>query len=121
MSVNYPISVLNNRLQQVVNAIDAGASNGFLKLIQLGGAVAASFQLSRPCGTITGGVLTFSGLSLIDPAAAGGSVSGGLVTDGDGNTVISGLTINADIFLVPTTTIAAGQTVAITAATITGH
>ena len=121
MSVNYPISVLNNRLQQVVNAIDAGASNGFLKLIQLGGAVAASFQLSRPCGTITGGVLTFSGLSLIDPAATGGLVSGGLVTDGDGNTVISGLAINADIFLTPSATIAAGQTVAITAATITGN
>ena len=121
MSVIYPVSVLNNRLQQVVNAIDAAASNGFLKLIQSGGSVAATFQLSRPCGTITGGVLTFSGLSLIDPAAAGGQVSGGVATDGDGNTVISGLTINTDIFLTPTTIIAAGQTVAITAATITGN
>ena len=121
MPVIYPIPVLNNRLQQVVNAIDAGVSNGFLKLIQLGGAVVASFQLSRPCGTITGGVLTFSGLALVDPAAVGGQVSGGIVTDGSGNTVISGLAINQEIFLTPTTTINPGQTVSITSATITGN
>lgn len=121
MPVVYPIPVLNNRLQQVVNAIDAGASNGFLKLIALGGAVAASFQLARPCGTIIGGVLTFSGLSLIDPSAAGGQVSGGIVTDGDGNTVISGLALNQEIFLTPASIINPGQTVSITSATITGN
>lgn len=125
MSVNYPVAVINNRLQVVKTAIDAGVSNGFLKLLDAGGNSAASFQLARPCGTIVGGVLTFSGLSLIDPAAAGGAAVAGLCTDGDGNTVISGLTVNAafnpDILLTPTATIAAGQAVAITAATITGH
>jgi hypothetical protein len=125
LSVNYNIAVRTNRLQQVINAIDAGFSNGFLKLLDSGGAAAASFQLARPCGTIVGGVLTFSGLSLIDPAAAGGAAVAGLCTDGSGNTIISGLTVNAafnpDIILSPTSIIAAGQTVAITAATITGN
>jgi len=120
VAVIYPIPVLNSRLQQVVNAIDAGATNGLLKLIQLGGDVAASFHLARPCATIAGGVLTFSG-TLIDPAAAGGQVSGGLITDGDGNTVVSGLAINQEIFLTPTTTINPGQTVTITSATIIGN
>lgn len=121
MPVIYPIPVLNNRLQQVVNAIDAGVSNGFLKLIQLGGAVVATFQLARPCGTIAGGVLTFSGLALVDPSAAGGLVSGGIVTDSNGNVVISGLALNAEIFLNPTPNINPGQTVSITSATITGN
>jgi hypothetical protein len=120
LPVIYPIPVLNARLQQVVNAIDAGATNGLLKLIQLGGAVAATFQLARPCATIAGGVLTFSG-TLIDPTAAGGLVSGGLITDGDGNTVVSGLAINQEIFLTPTPNINPGQTVSITSATITGN
>jgi hypothetical protein len=118
--VIYPVNVLNNRLQQVVNAIDAGVTNGFLKLIKLGGAVVASFQLARPCGTITGGVLTFSG-TLVDPVAAGGLVSGGLIADGDGNTVVSGLLLNTEIFLSPTPNINPGQTVTITSATITGN
>lgn len=120
MPVIYPVNVLNSRLQQVVNAIDAGVSNGFLRLIQLGGAVVASFQLARPCATIAGGVLTFTG-TLIDPAAAGGLVGGGIVTDGNGNVVISGLLLNTEIFLSPTPNVNPGQTVSITSATITGN
>ena len=43
------------------------------------------------------------------------------VEDSSGNIVISGLALNSDFFLTPNATITAGQTVAITAAMITGN
>lgn len=126
MSVNYSLSVINNRLQQVVNAIDAGASNGFMRILDIGGNILSSLQLSRPSATITNGVLTFQGMSLIDPSAAGsGFATGARFEDSSGNVVISGLTVgssvSADIQITPTNQIIAGETVAVTAATITGH
>ena len=127
MSVNYNVSVLSNRLQQVVNAIDAGPSNGFMRLLDGGGNVLSSLQLARPSATVFNGVATFNGMSLIDPsAAASGSVAGARVEDSAGTVVISGLTATAvgsvaDIIFSPSNVIAAGQTVAITAATITGN
>lgn len=127
MSVDYNITVLTNRLQQVVNAIDAGATNGVLRLLNSGGTTLSSLSLARPCGVAASGVLTFSGMSLIDPAAvATDSAKFAKVEDGDGNTVISGLTVGtvgstSDVVMSPTNFITAGQTVAITAATITGN
>lgn len=126
MSVNYSATVLTNRLQQVLNAIDAAGTNGNLRLLDIGGGVLSSLQLARPSGTISGAVFSFSGLSLIDPAAAAsGTAQRARVEDGNGNTIISGLTVSggatADIIMTPTNIIAAGQTIAITAATITGN
>ena len=124
MPVVYNTNVLNSRLRDVVSAIDAGASNGFLRLIGNGVAL-SSFQLSRPCASVANGVLSFNGLSLIDPAAAATGVStGARVEDSTGTVVISGLTCTGtspDIHFTPDSTITAGQTVAITAATITGN
>jgi hypothetical protein len=110
----------------VANAIDAGATNGVLRLLSNGGTTLSSLSLARPCGVVAGGVLTFSGMSLIDPAAAvTDSAKFAKVEDGDGNTIISGLTVGtgatSDIVMSPTNFITAGQTVAITAATITGN
>jgi len=127
LSVNYSITVLTNRLQQVVNAIDAGATNGVLRLLNSGGTTLSSLSLARPCGVAASGVLTFSGMSLIDPAAAAtDSATVARVEDGDGNTIISGLTVGtagstSEIVMSPTNFITAGQTVAITAASITGN
>jgi hypothetical protein len=122
VSVNYSVTVRTNRLQQVINAIDAGASNGFMRLLDLGGNILSSFQLSRPSAVAANGVATFNGLSLIDPSAArSGTAVGMRVEDGSGNVVISGLALNSDFFLIPTAVIIAGETVAITAATITGN
>jgi hypothetical protein len=127
VSVNYNTTVLTSRLQQVINAIDAGPSNGFLRLLSLVGNVLSSFQLSRPCAIAANGVATFQGMSLIDPSATGGGAARfARVEDSTGVVVISGLTVGgsgdvADILLTPSTTIAAGQTVAITSATITGN
>ncbi len=126
MSVNYNQTLINNRLQLVVNAVDAGPSNGFLRLLDGANNVVSSFQLSKPSMTVGGGVATFNGLSLIDPSAVGGTAVAARVEDSTGSIVISGLTVNAqplppDIVVSPTATIGAGQVVALTAATITGH
>ena len=122
MPVDYSTTVLTERLQQVINNIDAGPSSGFMRLTDSGGNVLSSFQLQKPSATITGAVLTFSGLSLIDPAAAAsGQAALARVEDSTGIIVIHGLQVGSDIFLTPTATITAGQTVALTAATITGN
>lgn len=126
MSVNYNVTVETNRLQQGIDATDAGASNGWLRFLNSTGTVLASFQLSRPSAVASNGVETFNGLSLVDPAAVGGDYATAARTeDGDGNIIISGLTVGMgntnDIVLTPTNYITPGQTVAITAATIIGN
>jgi len=124
LSVNYNLNVENARLQIVANAIDAGGGSGFLRLLSAG-AVISSFQLARPCGIVSADVLSFNGLSLIDPAAAGtGPATSARVEDSTGTIVISGLTVggsSADIAMSPSNFIIAGQTIALTAATITGN
>ena len=122
MSVNYSVTVRNNRLQQVINAVDGGASNGFIKFLAAGGSVLSTMQLSRPSMTINNGVAIFNGLSLIDPSAAGtGAIVAAQVTDSAGNVIISGLAANTDFLMSPNSSITAGQTLALTAATITGN
>lgn len=122
MPVDYSTTVLTNRLQQVINAIDGGPSNGFMLLTDSSGNTLSSFQLSRPSAVATLGVMTFNGLPLIEPAAtASGQAALAQFQDSAGNVVIHGLTANVDIFFSPSAAIVAGQTVAITAATITGN
>lgn len=125
MSVNYNTAVLNARLQEVADAIDAGGSAGVLRLLDGGGSILSSLPMNFPCGAVAGGVLTFTGMSLIDPSAAGsGSVAAARCEDSTGTTVISGLTVGttlADIIMSPTNLITAGQVIAITAASITGN
>ena len=127
MSVNYNVTVRTNRLQQVINAIDSGASNGFLRLLDLVGNVLSSLQLSRPSAIVANGVATFQGMSLIDPSVAqSGTVRFARVEDSSGNIIISGLTVGGvgggtDIQMAPSSILVAGQTVAITSATITGN
>jgi len=127
LAVDYNVPTLTARLQQVINAIDAGPSSGFMRLLDGGGNILSSFQLSNPMGIANNGVLTFNGLSLIDPSAAGnGQAAAGRCETSAGIVIISGLTVGgpgstSDIVLSPNTTITAGQTVAVTAASITGN
>jgi hypothetical protein len=122
VSVNYNATVRTNRLQQVLNAIDSGPSNGFLQLTDASGNVLSSMQLARPSAIVANALMTFQGLPLIDPAAAaGGAASFARVEDSLGNIVISGLSIGTDLLLSPSAVIAAGQTIALTAATIQGN
>lgn len=128
MTVVYSVAAINERLQGVIDAIDGGGSNGSMELLA-GTSVLSTISLARPCGTVSGGVLTFSG-TLLDPAAAaGGTVSTAVVKNSAGITMISGLTVGipltsgVDIILtngLNSLAISSGQTVQVLAAQITG-
>jgi len=127
MSVIYSPTCINNRLQAVVTTIDAGAGNG--KLILMAGSTPIStITLQKPSGTVSGGILTFSG-TLTDPSAAGtGNVTTAQIQDSSGNLVVSGFTVgipggSQDIIIsngLNSTLIQAGQSVQLLAAQITG-
>lgn len=127
MSVNYSLTAINDRLQGVINAIDAGGGNGNMKLLA-GGTVVSTISLARPSGTVNGGVLTFSG-TLQDPSAANtGIIDGARFEDSTGSVIISGLSVgiplaSADVIIsngLNTTLISSGQTVQVLSAQITG-
>ena len=123
MSVNYNIATKNARLTAVRDQIDAGAGPGVLQIGTAGMAtVLAEITLADPCATISAGVLTFSGFPRSDTSAnASGTAAAARIRDSNGVDVITGLTVGtsgADINL-DTSTIAAGQQVQITSATIT--
>jgi hypothetical protein len=124
VSVVYSITAINARLQGVVTAV---GNNGLLKIRQ-GSTSLSTIQLANPCGTASGGVLTFSG-TMVDPAAsATGNADNVIVTDAASNTMISGLTVGipgsgADVIIsngLNTRAITAGQSVQVLAAQITG-
>lgn len=92
MSITYPSSIIDARLQVVVAAMGAAAR------VQIGTAgmatVLTSVILPNPPATVAGGVLTFV-TPQVDPfAAATGIAAAARVTDLAGNTVISGLTVS---------------------------
>lgn len=125
MSVVYDISLKNTRMSAVVSAIDNGGAGSLLfgTSSGFGGAnLLATITFNATCGTVSGGVLTFSGTPLVDSSAANtGTAAEGEVEDGVGHVVISGLTIgtSATDIVLSSTSIVSGQSVTITAATIT--
>jgi hypothetical protein len=123
MSASYNATLKNTRMTDVVTAIGA---TGYLNIYSSGlAALLASIPLASPAGTVTGGVLTFSGLPLTESSAnAGGTAAAATVTtaaNGGGTVVISGLTVgtSATDIVLSSTNIVAGQPVTITSASIT--
>ena len=122
MTVTYTTAVKTARMNAVKDQIDGGTGAGKLKIRNSSDTILATITLSDPCGTVTNGVLTFSGTPLSDTSAdASGTAANAIITDSSDTTVISGLTVGtsgSDIIL-DSVSITAGQTVTITAATIT--
>lgn len=121
MSVVYNATLKNTRLTDVVAAIDAGGA-GYLELGTAGMAsVLVTFPFSATCGTVTSGILTFSGTPWTEDAANSGTAAAAEVFSGAGTLIISGLTVGtsgSDINL-SSTSIVATQPVTLTAASIT--
>jgi hypothetical protein len=101
-------------------------TTAFLNIYTTGlGTLLATIPLSNPAGTVTGGVLTFSGTPLTEASAnASGTAAAATVSTasaGGGTVVITGLTVSSsagDIVL-SSTNIVSGQPVTITSASIT--
>jgi hypothetical protein len=123
MAVIYNTTLKNTRMTDVVTAIGTA---GFLNIYTTGlGILLSTIPLANPAGTVTGGVLTFSGTPLTQASAtASGTAAAATVTTatgGTGTVIISGLTVSSssgDIVL-SSTNIVAGQPVTITSASIT--
>lgn len=125
MAIIYNATLKNTRLQDVINAVDAGASFGVLVIgtSALAGAtgVLATITLPKPSATKAGGVLTLSGVPLTTTATAAGTAAKAELRDSIGTVVASGLTVGttgADI-IINATAISVGQTVQLNSGTIT--
>lgn len=127
MAVIYSTAAKNARLQGVIDTIDAGSGPGVLQIGTAGmGTVLASIVLADPCGTVSGGVLTFSGFPRSDTSAdADGTAAAARIRDSDGNDVITGLTVGtvgsgADI-LFESVSFNVGEVITLNSATITAN
>lgn len=122
MSVTYNTTLKNTRLTDVVTAIDVGGA-GYLEFGDaLFAHVLSTIHFNTICGTVTGGVLTFSGTPLVDASASRtGTAATAEIFSGGNTLIISGLTVGtslSDINL-SSTSIVSGQSVTLTSATIT--
>ena len=125
MAVTYTTTVKTARMQAVANAIDGGAGAGKLVIGTAGmAATLATLTLVDPCGAVANGVLTLDFDPDISATATGtGAAAAAKIVTSTDVDVITGLTVTAtgaggDITL-DNTSINSGQTVTITAGTIT--
>jgi hypothetical protein len=125
MPASYRTSLKNTRMTAVRDDIDNGAGAGVLQIGTAGMAVVlADITLADPCGTVSAGVLTFSGFPRSDTSAnATGTAAAARIRDSAGNDIVTGLTVTAtggggDIQL-NSVSVSTGQTVEITSAAIT--
>lgn len=122
MAVTYNTTLKNTRLTDVVSAIGTGGAGTLVIGTAAMATTLSTITFDSTCGTVTGGVLTFSSTPKVDSSAANtGTAAAAIVKSGGATTIISGLTVGtsgSDINL-SSTSIVSGQSVTITAATIT--
>jgi hypothetical protein len=131
MSINYNTTLKNARLNLVTAAIDAGGGSnaGYLQIADATGFTGVHILVTIPFdipstgsfGAASGGVITANGTPLSATAANTGTATQAEVFAYGGAVIISGLTVGtsgADINL-SSTSIVAGQSCTITAASIT--
>lgn len=98
MPIKVVVSVRNSMASQIVSAIDAGAGTGMVRILSgskpVGPHVPISAQtvlsehtLSKPCATISNGIITFEPISDDNFANATGIATWARFYDGDGNSV----------------------------------
>jgi hypothetical protein len=96
MAVNYSTALKNDRMQKVIDRIDAGAGAGILKIGTTGmAAVLAQLTLAKPSfGAPSNGVITLAGAPISDTAADGtGAAAAAQITDSTGTVIVDGLTV----------------------------
>jgi hypothetical protein len=122
MAVTYANGVKTSRMQAVLDAIDAGTA-GKLEIGTSGmGAVLATVTLIDPAGTVSGSVLTLDFSPAISVVASGtGTAAAARIRTAADADVVTGLTVGTsgtDIVL-DSTSITSGQTLTISAGTLT--
>lgn len=131
MALSYTTTLRNNQLSEVVALIDAGAGAGKVRIYSgsapanvgaalSGNTLLAELPMSDPCGTVSGGVLTFSAITNDSSADATGTASFFRILDSDNNAVVQGTvsTSGADLNF-DSVSFVSGGLVEITSFTIT--
>lgn len=122
MAVNYIANLKDTRMQAVADRIDADVGAGTLEIATAAYAsVLITYTLNDPCGTVTGGVLTFSGLPKTVAAGNSGTAAVARIKDNSGDVVVNNLTVGTsgtDI-IVSSTSITSGQNYSWNSGTIT--
>lgn len=123
MGVIYQASLRTTRMTAVETDIDSGAGAGTLEIGTTGFAsTLVTFTLSDPAGTVSGDVLTGSGMPKSATASAGGVAAEARIKNSTGTVIVSGLTVGTaatNVIISPSTTISNGQTCNLTALTLT--
>jgi hypothetical protein len=122
MAVTYSNTVKDNRMTQVLNAIDGGAGAGYIEICSAAYAsVLATITLADPCGSVGSQALTLTMPKSDTNADASGTAAIARIKDSVGNIIVSGLTVGAgsgDINL-SSVAITIGDTVTLNSAVIT--
>ncbi len=133
MAVTYATAVKTDRLSNVVDRIGSktyvvGSGAGSVGSLVIGtsglsGAtgVLATIALQNPCGTVSGAVMTLAGVPLSVAASATGTAALAELRNNAGTVIVSGLTVGtaATDIIISSVSITSGQTVQVTAGTIT--
>ena len=124
MAVIYAAALRTARMNEVNDAINAGSGAGKLKIGTTGmGLVLATLTLADPAGSVSGDVLTLDFDPDISDTSADntGTAAAATITDSDDNVIVSGLTVGTSgtNIVLDSVSITAGQTVTITAGTLT--
>lgn len=94
MAVTYSLPTISARLQAVADQIDLGGGGSMIVLDGI--TVLSTIPLSNPCGSVNSGVLTF--VPATDPSADGtGDADNAIIRNGNGDTVISDLTVGVPL------------------------
>jgi hypothetical protein len=121
MAVIYAAALRTTRMNSVKSAIDSGTAGS----IEIGttamASVLATIALTSPCGSVTGDVLTLTMPHSDTSADNTGTAAAARIKDSSGAVVVDGLTVglSAANVVLDSLSITAGQTVTLTAATIT--
>jgi hypothetical protein len=112
MSIVYENSLKDTRMTDVKNAIDAQSSPGYLEFCTSGyGTVLVTIPFQKPSFSEASQAITALGVPLLSVATNAGTLAIARIKDGDGNVVISDLSVGTsgtDIVL-NSTAIFAGQ------------
>lgn len=123
MAVIYAAAIRTARMNEVLDAIDAGAGAGKLNIGTTAmGSTLVTLTLADPAGSVSGDVLTLDFDPDISAAASNtGTAAAATITDSDDNVIVSGLTVGTSgtNIILDSTSITSGQNVIITTGTIT--
>lgn len=122
MGVIYRSTLRTTRMDAVKTDIDSGVGAATLEIGTSGfGSTLLTFTLSDPCGTVSGDVLTLSGMPKNANASAGGVAAEARIKESGGTVIVSGLTVGTSgtNVIISNTTITNGAAYSLTAGTIT--